>query len=348
MTLSAPESVARPPVPASPAAERDAALDRAATQFEGLLLQELVKVMRRATQTPSTGGGLYGDMFEGAFAESLAAGGGIGFGSMIAESLGGGASSPAPLGTPPQALRPWAWTPGPVSAVATGAGQTASLQDAAHAMLVDGPARWGRDGALVPRDLAGAGTADALGPRIDLRAVNGYAGHPKCNLFAFELARRAGFGVPVVRHPGGEGFPAANRVASDAADGALAAGWGRVVTGESGTDIDAGIRNGQRAFMLAGAGRGERHGHMAVVERVHQVDYGADGRVDRVVFDGWEARAKGAEHLERRTWNRHGNPGGTNVRGGFEHIQLIELNRTATAGSSSAPDRPHLHVEAAP
>ena len=60
--------------------------------------------------------------------------------------------------------------------------------------------------------------------------------------------------------------------------------------------------------------RGDRAGHMAIVERIHDIERGADGRIRRVVFDGWEARTQGASHLSRRTWNIAGNPGGTLAR----------------------------------
>ena len=85
-----------------------------------------------------------------------------------------------------------------------------------------------------------------------------------------------------------------------------------------------------------------RSGHMGVVERVHEVDYDEQGRVQRVVFDGWEGRSRGAMHLTRRTWNRYGNPGGEDARGGFDSIHIIALRRPQ---DGARPERP-IHENA--
>jgi hypothetical protein len=164
-----------------------------------------------------------------------------------------------------------------------------------------------------------------------VRDARGYQGYYKCNLFALELARRAGFSVPVIGRARGWGFPAPNRLARDAADGRLEGGWASVATGEDAAALDRDVRRGARAFALVGEATGERAGHMAVIERVHEVRYGDDGRVDRIVFSGWEARERGAQHLTRRTWNRVGHPGGTQARNGFERIEILQLRQAAGA-----------------
>jgi hypothetical protein len=55
--------------------------------------------------------------------------------------------------------------------------------------------------------------------------------------------------------------------------------------------------------------------------------------VRRVVFDGWEARSEGAQHLTRRTWNLTGNPGGNLARNGFSRIEILELTPRSGAGN---------------
>lgn len=65
-------------------------------------------------------------------------------------------------------------------------------------MIQNGAAdRWARDGALTPQDLASDLVTEAPGGRaaFNVRDANGFQGYYKCNLFAFELARRAGFQI---------------------------------------------------------------------------------------------------------------------------------------------------------
>ena len=206
-------------------------------------------------------------------------------------------------------------------------------------MLDAGAQRWAKDAALSESDLrSDFATREPGGlARFNVRDARGFRGYYKCNLFAMEAARRAGFAVPLVSRPAGWGFPASDSVTRDAQDGHMRGDWARVATGATATELDGAILQGQRAYILTGAGQGERMGHMAVVERVHQVDFGPDGDVRRVVFDGWEARAQGAQHLVRRTWNLFGNPGGTQARSGFERIEILELKRP---NGGSRPERP--------
>src|SRR5262249_51951042 len=114
-------------------------------------------------------------------------------------------------------------------------------------------------------------------------------------------------------------------------------GWASVVTNESQTSLDRGVREGKRALMLAGSGEGDRHGHMAVVERLHKVEYSPAGDITRIVFDGWEAQPDGASHLTERTWNLTGRGGGSNPHDGFHHIEILELKRPAQGESNEVP-----------
>jgi hypothetical protein len=107
--------------------------------------------------------------------------------------------------------------------------------------------------------------------------------------------------------------------------------------------VQAALERGELGLMLTGSGTGGRHGHMAVVERVHDVQLDEHGEVTRIVFDGYEARVDGAEHLVRRTWNRQGS--GTDsklARNGFAAIELLALHR------AKDPQAPEITLSARP
>jgi hypothetical protein len=96
-------------------------------------------------------------------------------------------------------------------------------------------------------------------------------------------------------------------------------------------ELKSKLERGEAAVMLTGAGSDGRHGHMAVVERIHDVQLDKNGEVNRIVFDGYEARADGAQHLERRTWNRTGHGEDSKLaRNGFGNIELLRLRPAAT------------------
>jgi hypothetical protein len=204
--------------------------------------------------------------------------------------------------------------------------------------------QWGRAGRLTEADLASDFATE--GPdgvaAFNVRDAAGFEDNYKCNLFAFEMARRAGFEVPLVGRTRGWGYMGPDGVTADANAGLLRGEWGEVVTGETAESLDSAIVRGDRAFMLTGSSVDGRSGHMGVVERVHEVDYDEQGRVQRVVFDGWEGRSRGAMHLTRRTWNRYGNPGGEDARGGFDSIHIIALRRPQ---NGARPERP-IHENA--
>jgi hypothetical protein len=212
-------------------------------------------------------------------------------------------------------------------------------------MLACGGAQWAKDAALTSQELSSNLATEAPGgvARFNVRDANGYEGYNKCNLFAFELARRAGYAVPVVARLHGWGFPNSNTVTADAADDrSLRGDWGRVVTGASAADLDRAIVGEGRGFMLSGSASEGRSGHMAIIERVHAVEYGNDGELRSVDFDGWEARPDGADHLVRRRWNRYGQGSDRGARNGLQDIEIIELRRPGSGSvAEQTLSRPH-------
>lgn len=321
-----------------------------AEQFEGMLVQQLWQIMRRTVKSGGMLGGegagndLYMSMVDDAMGRQLSEGGGIGIRSVLMQALGA-ESEAAPREVDSAAVRAFEFAPvhRPPPGPRTGAvleGATGRLQEVAREMLTDESApRWGRDGRLTETELSSQFSAEVPGgvARFNVRDSAGYQGYYKCNLFALEMARRAGFQVPLMARTRGYSYPHPDRVATDAADGGLRAGWGRVATGETAERLNAAIDSGDRAFMLTGSGHGDRAGHMGVVEQVHEVHYDEQGEIERVVFDGWEARSHGAEHLSRRTWNRYGNASGGPARNGLDRIELIELLPPESAESQEIP-----------
>ena len=212
------------------------------------------------------------------------------------------------------------------------------LAQAAWQLMQAGRSQWGQAGRLGPNDLrsdfqspaAGGGTA-----HFNVRDAGGYEGHPKCNLFALEVARRAGYQVPVVRRDVGWGYPGADALTSAARRGEVP--WGRVVTGAGAEALRFQSSTGQQAFLLTGAGQGEHDGHMAVVDRIRRVDYDDAGHIRRVEFDGWEARLGGAEYLQGRVWRVGAGRPGRNVRRGLQGIEVIQLLR---APAGQRPEQP--------
>lgn len=326
---------------AAPDPERDAQIRDAAQRFEGLFLQELVAQMREsAAMFEGTGGELYGQMFDQQMGETLASSGGVGIADMLARTMGASPALPSarlasmlPLGgelggQSGLALGPLLDARPPSGASLTGA--TGSLQRAADDLLpASGIApQWGRDGALGASDLVspfaeptGADAATAV------RGARGYQGYYKCNLFAFELARRAGFEVPAAQRAHGFGYPGTDAVTTDASDGTLQRGWGRVASSASAEAIDSSIVRGDGAFLITGSGTDGHHGHMGIIERVRSIERDASGAITRITFDGWEGRAQGAMHLSERTWATTGHGAGEGVRRGLGRIEVIQLQR---------------------
>ncbi|HKP62482.1 MAG TPA: hypothetical protein VJV78_37365 [Polyangiales bacterium] len=339
MALPIPETQIRPG-PAKPGAKGDheAQLQQVAKQFESILVSQLLSVLWKTTPSMGSGQmGQYQEMFQPMIAEHMVRGGGIGLASTIAKGLG--AKGDAPEGPMPLHM------PAPLpAAVGTerhltldatapsepGVGVLGDLQRIAAQMLDGGgAARWAKDGKLDTSDLPSVLNTEAPGgvARFSVRDANGYQGYYKCNLFALELARRAGMQVPVVAREAGWGFPSSNRITQDASDGSLDAGWAKVATGASPAAMHGALSAGEAAFLLVGSGQGDRHGHMAVIERPRSIDYDAEGQVQRIVFDGWEAQPGGGKHLTERAWNRLGHSGAPGDRNGLTRIEIIQLSR---------------------
>ncbi|MEM9070794.1 MAG: rod-binding protein [Myxococcota bacterium] len=325
-------AIAPPPEVVRDAAPNEHAT-QAAAQFEELLLRQLWSVMRKTVGGFSggsgPGSGMYAHLMDEAMASHLSRAGGLGMQAQLEEAFGG---RPAHAARIPHAIdaRPVVREPlvlGPTTGMRV-SGATARLQDTATEMITGVAApRWGRDGRLTAAELASTfhtETPDGTA-HFNVRDAAGFQGRYKCNLFAFEMVRRSGFQTPLMPRTHGWGYPHPDSVTVDATDGRLRQDWGRVATGESAESLDDAIVTGDRAFLLTGSGRDGHAGHMAVVERVHQVDYDEAGQIERVIFDGWEARVGGAQRLTRRTWNRYGNPGGELARNGFSQIEVVEL-----------------------
>ncbi|MET0339388.1 MAG: rod-binding protein [Polyangiales bacterium] len=339
------------------AAKTDAQKRSVARQFEGVLMQQLMKVMRETAKNGMMGSsegasGQYMSMFDEVMAGALAEGGGIGLADKLYEAMGGkpDAKSKQPLpsdagfasravrgGLPAQVSRPELTPP-----LAGLKGATSRLAQAAYALSApEGGKQWGRAGTLGTRDLASSITrVDADGDVTGFST--GFRDSYKCNLFAFEAARRAGFEVPVVAREHGIGFPTSNTVTAEAEAGALRGGWANVVDAQKVGALKEMLARGEVGLMLTGSGSDGRAGHMALVERIHDVQVDARGEVQRIEFDGYEARADGAEHLLRRTWNRKGNgEDRKHARNGFDAIELLALRRSAT------PETPEITVAGA-
>ena len=334
--------------PPSDAADADqkARLD-AARKFEAVLMQQLLQVMRSTAKSGGMGSsegasGQYLSMFDEIIATQMAEGGGIGLAKTIAEGLGveegkqalpaaGGALHSLRGGLEASVAAQPAITP-PLPGLR---GATSRLAQAAYAISApEGGRQWAREGTLTSRDLASP--LAATGADGDTKRFSvGFRDSYKCNLFAFEAARRAGFEVPVLARAHGLGFPTSNVVTAEAQAGQLRGDWAEVVPRERIGQLKGMLERGELGLMLTGSGADGRAGHMAVVERIHRIDTDAHGEVSRIEFDGYEARAEGAQHLTRRAWNRQGNGEDTRgARNGFGAIELLALRR---AEASQAP-----------
>ena len=179
---------------------------------------------------------------------------------------------------------------------------------------------------MIAEDYGTLGANEVAGAhaRRSVENANGYQGYYKCNLFAFEVARRAGLAVPEDAR-GTLLLSSSNRLTQDASDGSLESGWAKVATGASPAVMQDALRAGEAAFLLVGSGRGDRHGHMAVIEQPKSIDYDEAGQIRSISFEGWEAQPDGAKHLSQRTWNRFGEKGAPGDRNNLERIEIIQL-----------------------
>ncbi len=315
----------------------------AAKKFEGVLMQQLLNVMRQTAKSGGMGAsdgasGQYTSMFDEMIADKMAEGGGIGLASAVMRAFG--EDDRQPLASENEGAHTGLSLPQRASAPAVSPplpglqGATAKLAQAAYAISApDGGKQWAREGTLTTRDLASKiETQSNKGAQhFAVDEAGGYTDAFKCNLFAFEAARRAGFAVPVINRDSGYGFPTSNSVTTDAQDGSVRGNWADVVSPQRVPEMRQKLERGEVALMLSGAGTDGRHGHMAVVEKIHDVQYDEHGQVSRIEFDGYEARQDGAQHLTRRSWNLKGHGEDSKLaRNGFGQIQMLALRPSAT------------------
>ena len=300
----------------------------AAKQFEGVLMTQLLEVLWKTTPELQKGqGGMYQSMFQAEFAQHLVEGGGIGLSDMIAKALGA-EPEPGTRGALSTRHVQGASAIGPLHVGAQG-NVMADVARAAKGMVEKSGEHWAKAGALTAEDYGTVGASQPAGEhaRRTVENANGYRGYYKCNLFALEVARRAGLAVPEDARTGTLLLSSSNRLTQDASDGSLESGWAKVATGASPAVMQDALRAGEAAFLLVGSGRGDRHGHMAVIEQPHSIDYDESGQIRSITFEGWEAQTDGAKHLTQRTWNRFGEKSARGDRNNLEHIEIIQLAR---------------------
>lgn len=177
------------------------------------------------------------------------------------------------------------------------------IRAAARELIDQGdPTLWGRGGQLTPSELSNPLLTLGLG---GLEAFNvldseGYEGDYKCNLFAFELAFRAGLIVPVVGRGRGWGYPGPAVVVDHVERGRLIERWARRLESTELEAIQA-LTEAGAALMIVGDRDDGSPGHIGVVDEVHRVVHDRAGRIARVEYTGWEANRDGAHH-RRRVW----------------------------------------------
>ncbi len=280
--------------------------EHAAKEFESFLLAQMFSIMRSGTSmVEGPGAEMYGALIDQHVGQALAEGDGIGLaeifkdphddprGGSLVGTLSGTFRSNS--GVPPIATTHEQGTlHGPLSAAAR---EVADLDGVEN--------QWGRDGRLTVRDLSSrfsTQTASGEEARFAVRDANGFAGYYKCNIFALETARRAGFAVPVIARDRGWGYPSPNGIANDLSDGRVRANWAEIASDRTPDEINAAISRGS-GFLLVGDAHTEgASGHMGVIENIRSIERDAAGHIVRLEYDGWEARAEGAEHLAGRTW----------------------------------------------
>jgi|GEM_PF-3650126 len=309
--------------------DRNGKLRSAAKQFEGVLMTQLLEVLWKTTPELKKGpGSMYQSMFQGEFAQHLVSGGGIGLSDMIVKALGV-EPEPGELATRhvQGKLNTLIAPSSPLTAFdGKHSGVMMDVARAAKSMVDKSSDHWAKNGSLTADDYGTLGANEFAGEsaRRSVENANGYQGYYKCNLFAFEVARRAGLAVPEDAR-GTLQLSSSNRLTQDASDGSLESGWAKVATGASPAVMQDALHAGEAAFLLVGSGRGDRHGHMAVIEQPHSIDYDEAGQIRSISFEGWEAQPDGAKHLTQRTWNRFGEKGTPGARNNLERIEIIQL-----------------------
>lgn len=304
---------------------------QAASAFESLMLKQLFTVMSKSAGGAGMfGKGFAGDVYNDMFADALAqkaSGSGLGMAQMIRSALGVEERTAQTAATS-------RFTANAVRALQSyKAAVTGDIEPPQNAQLAaltgqwlsgDAAARWGKDGALTPEDLAPDIVTEGEGgpAAFNVEDASGYEGHPKCNLFALEMLRRSGFTVPVRARSHGWGFPGADAVTRMARDGASTE-WATRLTGSTTEALDALARSGTPLLVSSSATDG-RVGHMAVVDRVHNIERTKDGDIAVIEYSGWEAGTQKAGY-GRRVWRLEGVPG--SGRGGLEGIEVLAPRR---------------------
>ncbi len=302
--------------------------DQAAKAFEAMFLKQLFGEMTKTVDKSGLFGGgfesdMYGDMFASAIAES-AAGGSLGLLEMLEQNLGIDKRLTNKVTSVTNMLK------GIGAYRATVSGDAAPPANPGLAKLAEGwldaesGVRWGREGELTPVDLAANLSTEGAGgtARFNVLDASGYKGHPKCNLFAFEMLRRAGYRVPIRPRSHGWGYPGADAVARWS-EGGKVEDWASVRSRASAVELDAEARTGKPLLLASSAPEGVA-GHMAVADRIHDVKRDGNGRIAVIEYSGWEAGSKKASY-GRRVWRLENIKG--RGRGGLDRIEVLEPHR---------------------
>ncbi|MCP4606260.1 MAG: hypothetical protein GY847_38080 [Proteobacteria bacterium] len=307
----------------------------AAKAFETLMFQQLMRSMSKTVgKSGLMGSGfegdVYGDMFVSAIAEK-AAGTGLGLSEMIQKALGiedrlsgqmkSLSNSIRGIGTyRAAALQGYR---AEVSGMSQPPANRNLAQVAEDWIGSISSERWGKNGELTPNDLAADLATEGVGGTavFNVLDASGYKGHPKCNLFAFEMLRRSGYMVPVRPRSHGWGYPGADTVTRWSQKGEIG-DWARIRSGESAGELDAAVQSG-RPILLASSAPDDKAGHMAVADRIHSIKRDQEGRIAAIEYSGWEAGSKKAGY-GRRVWRLASVQG--KGRGGLDRIEVIEPN----------------------
>jgi Rod binding domain-containing protein len=310
----------------------------AAKAFEALMLKQLMKSMTDTVGKSGVFGGgfesdMYSDMFASAVAEQ-AAGSGTGLSDMIMQAMGVDERSKGQL----QSIGKSAMH-ALSSYRAQVTGDTEIPNNSSLAGMVDNwlknsdPTHWGKDGALTTSDLgADVATETKNGvAHFNVLDAMGYKGYPKCNLFAFEMLRRAGYTVPVRARSHGWGYPGADSTAKLSAKGETG-NWGQVRTGDSPEALDRTALSGV-PLLLSSSAPDEKAGHMAVADRIHRIERNSEGNIAVIEYSGWESGGKKASY-GRRVWRVEGISG--QGRGGLDRIEVLQPQPASVYGEFQA------------
>lgn len=298
---------------------------QAAQAFEAVLVRQMFKTMSSSIGKSGLFGRgfeqqLYQDMFSSAIADA-ASSSGLGMADMLEKAMdpdGAGRDSSRPVIDMLRGLETYRGS-------GNASGLTPSnthLAAVFNGLVTNGSEqRWSPEGELSNRDLAAdlVTEVDAGTAVFNVKDANGYQGHPKCNLFAFEMLRRAGFKVPIRARQRGWGYPGADSVTRMVGKGKVE-GWARVSTGVKGEELDKKALAGQ-PYLLTSSAPGSKAGHMAVADQIHSIQRNESGEITKIEYSGWDAGNKGSQY-GRKTWHLDSVSG--SGRGGLDQIEILE------------------------